>query len=112
MTLIRQLAEGKQQKELGYTSTPPTRPHGMKREYHALSHACNTNFHKPNSNRPPDIVIKPKAKDEWSPRQNLQHPPPPPPPKHLRQRSRGQLKCDGTRAETRFRPSRETDESI
>jgi len=26
--------------------------------------------------------------------------------------SRGQLKCDGTRAETRFRLSRETDESI
>jgi len=25
---------------------------------------------------------------------------------------RGQLKCDGTRAETRFRLSRETDESI
>jgi len=26
--------------------------------------------------------------------------------------SRGQLKCDGTRAETRFRLSRESDESI
>jgi hypothetical protein len=49
ITLIHHLAEGKQQKEWGYTSTPPTRPHGMKMEYHVHSHVCNTKFHKPNS---------------------------------------------------------------